>query len=111
MREIFFGKEEDLIVESSGIGARLAVAQIEVQHQAVVAVGPNGPPASGPGVVSPCLLTSLYVRDLDLGVTDSQLFELFSQIGQVVSVRVCRDLTTRRSLGYGHVNYTNPQDG
>lgn len=54
---------------------------------------------------------SLYVGDLDANVTDSQLYDLFTQIGEVVSVRVCKDLTSRQSLGYGYVNYFNPKDG
>ncbi|XP_022869407.1 polyadenylate-binding protein 2-like [Olea europaea var. sylvestris] len=72
----------------------------QVQMQAVTA-GAAG---------SAQFVTSLYVGDLDVNVTDSQLYDLFSQMGDVVSVRVCRDLTIGRSLGYGYVNYGNRQD-
>ncbi|KAL8160639.1 hypothetical protein V2J09_002176 [Rumex salicifolius] len=56
--------------------------------------------------------TSLYVGDLDVNVSDEQLFSYFDQfdkLGKVVTVRVCRDTNTRRSLGYGYVNYENPE--
>ncbi|XP_028053264.1 polyadenylate-binding protein 2-like [Camellia sinensis] len=53
--------------------------------------------------------TSLYVSDLELNVTALQLFDLFNQLGQVVSVQVCGDFTTQRSHGYSYVNYSNPE--
>ncbi|KAK7283283.1 hypothetical protein RIF29_12703 [Crotalaria pallida] len=59
---------------------------------------------------NPNQTTSLYVGDLDKDVTDSQLYDYFNQIVQVTSVRVCRDLATSQSLGYGYVNLNNPQD-
>ncbi|KGN46107.2 polyadenylate-binding protein 3 [Cucumis sativus] len=74
--------------------------------QTAVIPPPTVAVATGGGFLS----SSLYVGDLDQSVNEGQLLELFGQVAQVVSIRVCRDQTRRQSLGYAYVNFSSHQD-
>lgn len=55
-------------------------------------------------------MASLYVGDLHTDINEAMLYEKFSQCGPILSIRVCRDMITRKSLGYAYVNYQNIAD-
>ncbi|CAD2216517.1 polyadenylate-binding protein [Angomonas deanei] len=58
----------------------------------------------------PIQIASVYVGDLDPTVNEPQLVELFKPFGTIINVRVCRDMITNRSLGYGYVNFDSAPD-
>lgn len=53
---------------------------------------------------------SVYVGNLDARVTEAMLYEHFRSAGPVVSVRVCVDSSSQKSLGYGYVNFQSSAD-
>ena len=59
-------------------------------------------------------MVSLYVGELAPNTTEVMLFAKFSWVGPIVSIevsiRVCRDTATRRSLGYAYINFKEPAD-
>jgi RNA recognition motif-containing protein len=55
---------------------------------------------------------SLYVGDLSTMVKDENLFEFFQKENlKIVTVKVCRDMQTGDSLGYGYANFLTHDDG
>jgi len=55
-------------------------------------------------------IASLYIGDLHPDATEAVLYDQFSVAGTISSIRVCRDKESKKSLGYGYVNYHSIAD-
>jgi RNA recognition motif-containing protein len=53
----------------------------------------------------------LYVGNLVYNMTESELNDLFSACGTVVTVRIITDHFTRQSKNFGYVEMSSPGDG
>ena len=54
---------------------------------------------------------NIFVSNISFKVREQALSELFSQYGEVTSVRIIKDKETKRSLGFGFVEMSNDEDG
>ncbi|MFH5832392.1 RNA recognition motif domain-containing protein [Halalkalibaculum sp. DA3122] len=55
-------------------------------------------------------MTTIYVGNLDYGVSSEDLQELFDEFGSVASAKVITDRDTRRSKGFGFVEMESDEE-
>ncbi|XP_054614412.1 ELAV-like protein 3 isoform X5 [Dunckerocampus dactyliophorus] len=70
---------------------------------------PNGPVISTNGATDDSK-TNLIVNYLPQNMTQEEFKSLFGSIGEIESCKLVRDKITGQSLGYGFVNYVDPND-
>ena len=54
---------------------------------------------------------NIYVGNLNYNLTEEELNEVFSEYGEVVSVKIVMDRETGRAKGFGFVEMANEADG
>ena len=54
---------------------------------------------------------NIFVSNISFKVREQALNELFSQFGEVTSVRIIKDKETKRSRGFGFVEMASDDDG
>ena len=54
---------------------------------------------------------NIFVSNISFKVREQALSELYSQYGEVTSVRIIKDKETKRSRGFGFVEMSSDDDG
>ncbi|KAI9306185.1 hypothetical protein BJ944DRAFT_178676, partial [Cunninghamella echinulata] len=54
--------------------------------------------------------TNLYIKNLDLNVKSSDLFNHFRKYGRIISARVMKNTDTKQSKGFGFVSFSTPDE-
>ncbi len=54
---------------------------------------------------------NIYVGNLNYNLTEEEVSELFSQFGEVTSVKLVKDRETGRAKGFGFVEMANEEEG
>ena len=54
---------------------------------------------------------NIYVGNLNYNLKEEELAELFSQYGEVVSVKIVKDQETGKAKGFGFVEMANDSEG
>lgn len=52
----------------------------------------------------------IYVGNLNWKASDNELKDLFSRFGEVTKINIVKDKMTRRSKGYGFVEFASDSD-
>ena len=55
--------------------------------------------------MNPYFQFTLYVGDLNPDTTEQDLYNLFCKVGTILSIRVCKDKITGKSMRYAYVNF------
>ncbi|KAG8074467.1 hypothetical protein GUJ93_ZPchr0006g42375 [Zizania palustris] len=97
-------------VETATAAATVSEEEVPAPSAAEGEVVPPAAAASAASSAANASVPALYVGDLNEGVREDDLMEVFGKIGNLTSVRVCRDNATSHSLRYGYVNYLSQAD-
>jgi RNA recognition motif-containing protein len=54
---------------------------------------------------------NIYVGNMHFGLTNEDLYNMFSQFGEVASAKIINDRETGRSKGFGFVEMDNDEEG
>lgn len=54
--------------------------------------------------------SNLYIKNLDLNIKSSDLFNLFRKFGRIISARVMNNAQTGISKGFGFVSFSKPEE-